>query len=303
MQLKRRFGARTKLDLQIQKPFVHCLFWGGSNTSCFIVADETTGKCAVIDSCTDLDTVSGVVSYEHAQSVTEYIKEKGWSNQWILETHIHADHITGASFLKKSIGGKSAMSKKITQVQKHFAPLFNLKGFPTDGSQFDHLFDDNEQFKLGNIPCQVIPTPGHTPDSVSYLIGDALFTGDTAFMPDFGTARCDFPNGSAEQLYDSIKRLYELPDNTRWFVGHDYPPGGRQVAMETSVAQQKASNIHLNEKTTKDEFVSMRTKKDHTLALPRLLYPSILANINAGNFIPADNGTCYLMTPITIKQK
>jgi glyoxylase-like metal-dependent hydrolase (beta-lactamase superfamily II) len=228
-------------------------------------------------------------------------RDGGLAVDWILETHAHADHISSAPHVQAALGGKIAIGQGIREVQRTFRDVFNLGAdFAMDGSQFDHLFRDGEEFAVGSIPARAIPTPGHTSDSLSYLIGDALFTGDSIFMPDGGTARCDFPGGDAKLLYASIRRLYQLPPQTRVFVCHDYGPGGREAACETTIAAQRAGNIHLRDGTTEAEFVALRTRRDAGLEVPNLLYPSVQVNIRGGRLPEAEgNGRRYLKLPLS----
>jgi len=265
-----------------------------------VVADPATRVAVVIDPVLDYDAKSGHTNTASAQQLIDTVHEKAYRLEWILETHAHADHLSAAPFIKKNLGGRIAIGRGITKVQEIFKPIFNLDdNFSTDGSQFDHLFDDDEIFFIGEIPARVIPTPGHTNDSVSYLIGDALFVGDSLFMPDGGSARCDFPGGDAAVLYQSIQRLFSLPDTTRMFVCHDYSPGGREPRCETSVAEQKKDNIHVGSGVSEDAFSEMRNKRDATLGKPALIIPSVQVNIAAGEFPAADNnGIIYLKIPL-----
>jgi len=270
------------------------------------VTDPNTKKCAVIDSVLVFQYNSATTNLEYVNTILSYIKEQGLTIEWILETHAHADHISGGYHIKSQIGGKVAIGEHITTVQKTFSSIFNLETtFKSDGSQFDHLFKDGDTFQIGSITCQVLHTPGHTPSCVCYLIGDCLFTGDSLFMPDFGTARCDFPGGSARQLYNSITtKIYSLPDETRIFVGHDYPPQGRSIAYETTVGQQKKENVHINLNMNETDFVKIRETRDQGLSAPNLIYPSIQLNINAGKLPEPDtNGIAYLRIPINFLQK
>ena len=246
--------------------------------------------------------VSGRTGTAPAQEIIEFVQGAALRVEWILETHAHADHLSAAQYLKAQLGGRIGIGRGICAVQAHFAGVFNLKKpFATDGRQFDRLFDSGETFGLGHVACRVINTPGHTSDSITYLIGDAAFVGDSLFMPDFGTARCDFPGGDAGLLYDSIQTLFELPDATRLYMCHDYPPDGRPLRYEVSVAEQKADNIHVKRGTTKADFVAMRERRDATLDLPKLLLPAIQVNIRAGN-LPAeeDNRVAYLKIPLDL---
>jgi glyoxylase-like metal-dependent hydrolase (beta-lactamase superfamily II) len=248
----------------------------------------------------DYDPKSGRTATTSAQPLLDAIAAAGLRLRWILETHAHADHLTAAPWLQEKTGARIGIGEGIRQVQATFKPIFNLEAdFATDGSQFDHLFADGEVFALGELPARVIAVPGHTNDSVAYLIGDALFVGDSLFMPDGGSARCDFPGGDAAQLYRSIQRLYELPDATRVFVCHDYGPGGRAVAHETSIGAQKRENIHARDGVNEEQFVAMRKARDATLAMPVLLLPAVQVNIRAGRLPPSEaNGVRYLKIPL-----
>jgi glyoxylase-like metal-dependent hydrolase (beta-lactamase superfamily II) len=257
----------------------------------------------IIDSVMDYNPASARTSEEHNAKVIALVEEKGLEPQWIVETHVHAEHLTGAKGLKARFpAATTGIGEHVVTVQKTFKALFNLgDDFSADGSQFEHLFKDGETFKLGDIDCRIIHTPGHTPACVVYVIGDAAFTGDTIFMPDFGSARCDFPGGSAEQLYSSIRKLYELPDSTRLFVGHDYQPGGRELKFETSVAEEKAENKHVKAETSEMEFVEWRTGRDAKLGAPRLILPALQVNLRNGALPPPeDNGTSYIKIPLNI---
>jgi glyoxylase-like metal-dependent hydrolase (beta-lactamase superfamily II) len=255
----------------------------------------------VIDPVLDFDLKSGRTWTESADALIACARDGGLAVDWILETHAHADHISSAPHVQAALGGKIAIGQGIREVQRTFRDVFNLGAdFAMDGSQFDHLFGDGEEFAVGSIPARAIPTPGHTSDSLSYLIGDALFTGDSIFMPDGGTARCDFPGGDAKLLYASIRRLYQLPPQTRVFVCHDYGPGGREAACETTIAAQRAGNIHLRDGTTEAEFVALRTRRDAGLEVPNLLYPSVQVNIRGGRLPEAEgNGRRYLKLPLS----
>ena len=279
-------------------PFVHA----GTGTWSYVVADEATGAAAIIDPVLDFDAASGRTNTTSAQTLVDAVREHGFKVNWLLETHAHADHLSAAQWLKAQFpDAPLAIGEGIRRVQEAFRPVYNLgDDFRTDGSQFDHLFADGEIFAIGNLPARVIAVPGHTSDSSAYLIGDALFTGDSLFMPDGGTARCDFPGGDAATLYRSIRRLYaELPDETRVFVCHDYGPGGRAVACETTIGAQKQSNIHLREGTDETAFVQMRTTRDATLATPALMLPAVQINICGGAFPPPEsNGVRYLKLPL-----
>lgn len=280
-------------QLQVQ-PFLH----QQSSTWTYVVHD---GKAAaIVDPALDFDYRSGRTATASAAAVVSFVRERGLELLWVLETHAHADHLSAAPFIKRELGGRIAIGRGIATVQATFKELLNLEpDFASDGSQFDHLFADDETFPIGSLEGRVIPTPGHTNDSVTYLVGDAAFVGDTLFMPDGGTARCDFPGGDARRLYRSIQRLYTLPATTRVFVCHDYGPDGREQLFETSIAAQRKGNIHVRDGISEDEFVERRSRRDATLAVPDLLYPSVQVNIRAGQLPPAEsNGRRYLKLPV-----
>lgn len=272
-----------------------------TGTWSYLVSDPDTGRAALVDPVLDFDPKAGRTSTTSAEQLLASVREAGVQVDWILETHAHADHLSAGHWLKRELpGAKLAIGQGIRTVQKTFRPIFNLgEHFPVDGSQFDHLFGDDEVFSVGNVSARVIPVPGHTNDSVAYLVGDALFTGDSLFMPDGGTARCDFPGGDASTLYRSIQRMFSLPDATRVFVCHDYGPGGREPRCETTIAEQKRSNIHVRVGTDEDQFVRMRTERDASLAMPTLILPAVQVNIRAGELPePESNGVRYLKLPI-----
>ncbi|WP_374601174.1 MBL fold metallo-hydrolase [Arenimonas sp.] len=274
-----------------------------SGTWSYLVSDPGTGRAALVDPVLDFDPRAGRTSTASAELLLASVREAGVQVDWILETHAHADHLSAGHWLKEKLpGAKLAIGQGIRTVQKTFRPIFNLgEHFPVDGSQFDHLFGDDEVFSIGNVGARVIPVPGHTNDSVAYLVGDALFTGDSLFMPDGGTARCDFPGGDAATLYHSIQRLFSLPDDTRVFVCHDYSPGGREPRCETTIGEQKRSNIHVRIGTDEEQFVRMRTERDTSLAMPTLILPSVQVNIHAGELPePEANGVRYLKLPIDL---
>jgi glyoxylase-like metal-dependent hydrolase (beta-lactamase superfamily II) len=280
---------------------VHPFFDASSNTWSYVVAEPQGRNAAIIDPVLDFDPKSGRTGTASAQALLDHVRAHALDVRWILETHAHADHLSAGHWLKSQLPQATlAIGEGIRTVQAAFGPIFNLgDGFPVDGSQFDHLFADGESFALGALPVQVIAVPGHTSDSCAYLVGDALFTGDSLFMPDGGSARCDFPGGDARTLFDSIQRLFELPDDTRVFVCHDYGPGGRDVACETTIAAQKRDNIHVRDGVTADEFVALREERDATLAMPALLLPAVQVNIRAGALPePEGNGTRYLKLPL-----
>jgi glyoxylase-like metal-dependent hydrolase (beta-lactamase superfamily II) len=275
-------------------------FHESTGTFTYVVSDPETGKCAVIDAVLDYDQYSGVSSTETADKVIEYIKNEGLENEWILETHIHADHISAASYLQNKIGGKTAIGSGIKDVLKTWVPIFNSSAdTPTDSSQFDKTLSDNETFKIGNIEVKTLHTPGHTPACVSYQMEDSVFVGDTIFAPNLGTARVDFPGGDAATLYNSIQRLYQLPDETVLYLCHDYPAKGKDPTSSVNIADQKQNNIMLDGTTSLQDFVKKREARDKTLSVPKLLLPSIQANLRKGEFgNPEDNGTQYIKIPV-----
>lgn len=282
-------------------PIVHTFFHTQSCTWTYLVCDPSSNAALVIDPVLDFDSKSGRTATDSAQQVLDAAQTEGAQIRWILETHAHADHLSGGHWLKKQLpGARLAIGTGIQQVQKAFRKIFNLgEHFPVDGSQFDHLFVDGETFDVGALNVRVLATPGHTNDSVSYLIGDALFVGDTLFMPDGGTARCDFPGGDAAVLYRSIHRLFALEDTTRVFVCHDYAPGGRAYACETSIAAQKSGNIHVRDGVDEASYVALRRTRDATLDMPALLLPAVQVNIRAGALPdPEGNGVRYLKLPL-----
>ena len=282
-------------------PHVEAFFDQATNNITYVVSDPAGGACAVIDSVLDFDSASGRTGTAAADKVIAYVRHGGLETQWILETHVHADHLTASAYLKDRLGGRTGIGEGVTQVQEFFKGVYNSGDeLATDGSQFDHLFGDGESFAVGGIPGRVIATPGHTPACVVYHLGDAAFTGDTLFMPDAGTARCDFPGGCASQLYRSIQRILALPGETRLFINHDYGAGGnRAMAWQTTVAEQKAYNIHVGNDTPEEDYVKMRIERDNILAMPRLILPAIQVNIRAGHLPPAeDNGMTYLKLPL-----
>ena len=271
-----------------------------AGTLTYIVSDTETSAAAVIDPVLGFSVVSGRTDAEPAEEIIAFIENNGLHLDWILETHAHADHLSSAQLLKSELGGKIAIGEGICKVQENFGSVFNLQApFAADGHQFDHLFSDNEVFALGNIECRVMHTPGHTSDSVTYRIGNFAFIGDTLFMVDSGTARCDFPGGSAGLLYDSIQKLLLLPDDTMLCICHDYPPEGRSLRYEVTVREQKENNIHVGGGTGKDEFITIREARDETLSLPALILPSIQVNISAGHLpVAEDNQISYIKIPL-----
>ncbi|WP_342316050.1 MBL fold metallo-hydrolase [Lysobacter sp. FW306-1B-D06B] len=283
-------------------PDVHPFFHADSNTWTYLVRDPSGPAAAIIDPVLDFDAKAARTSTQSAQQLVDVVRGNGLHVQWIIESHAHADHLSAAQWLKAQWpGAKVAIGEGIREVQKAFAPVFNLDdGFTADGSQFDRLFRDGDSFRIGAIEARVIAVPGHTSDSCAYLIGDALFTGDSLFMPDGGTARCDFPGGDARVLFRSIRRLFDLlPEDTRVFVCHDYGPGGREVACETTIGAQRRENIHVRDGTGEDDYVALRTARDATLAMPALILPAVQTNIRAGALpSPESNGVRYLKIPI-----
>ncbi|MCV6588456.1 MAG: MBL fold metallo-hydrolase [Marinobacterium sp.] len=272
-------------------------------TFSYIVADMSSGMCAVIDPVLDFNYAASRTSTASADAMVEWIEQRPLTLQWILETHVHADHLSAASYLRQRLGGQIAIGAEITQVQHHFGEIFNVgECFQRDGSQFDCLLHDSDCLPLGNLSIEVLHTPGHTPACISYRIKDAVFVGDTLFMPDYGTARCDFPGGDAAALYDSVQRLLALPDQTRLFMCHDYKaPGRNEYAYETTVAAQKAGNIHLRDDVSRQAFVKMRRQRDARLSLPELILPSVQFNMRAGAMPePEKNGQSYLKLPLNM---
>ncbi len=286
----------------MNKPIVEAFLDRDSETFTYVVYDHDGGHAAVIDPVLDYDPKSGRTRTDGAQRVIEFVRTHNLTVDWVLETHAHADHLSAAPFVREQVGGKIAIGDKITAVQAIFKNVFNLeKQFLVDGSQFDKLFAEGETFNIGDIDAEVIYTPGHTPADMSWRIGDAVFVGDTIFMPDVGTARCDFPGGNAHTLYQSIQTLLSMPEDTRLFMCHDYPGKHREHAFLTTVAEQKKHNIHVHDGVTEQQFVAMREARDKTLEMPRLILPSIQLNIRAGQMPPAeDNGTVYFKIPVNL---
>lgn len=282
------------------KPHIQAFFDSGTSTISYVVRAPGDPACALIDPVLDYSPKAGRTSTTSADQLIDYVRENELKVEWILETHAHADHLSSAHYLQQQLGGRIGIGEHITQVQKKFSQLFNLgPDFKTDGSQFDHLFSDGERFQIGALEAQVLYTPGHTPACLTYLIGDAAFVGDTLFMPDYGTARADFPGGNARAMYRSIQRIYELPDKTRLFMCHDYRPGGREPRWETTIAEEKAHNPLVKAGVSEEEFVRKRIEKDRNLAPPVLILPSLQVNIRAGALPPPeDNGISYLKIPL-----
>ena len=282
-------------------PEVYSYFDENTNAACYILKDPNSNSCAVIDSILDFEVAAGRTHTSHADMLIREIKSNDWSLEWIIETHVHADHLSAAPYLAQQIGGKIAIGSNINSVQKVFGKIFNAgTEFQMDGSQFDRLFEDKDSFRLGELTVDVMHTPGHTPACVTYVVGNAAFIGDTLFMPDFGTARADFPGGSARDLYKSIQKILSLPDETRLFLCHDYKaPGRDEFCWETTVAEEKINNIHVGGGKSEEEFVAFRTARDAQLPMPKLIIPSIQVNMRAGKMPPAEfDGQVYLKVPI-----
>lgn len=283
------------------RPSIAGFFDEATFTVTYVIHDPATSEAAIIDSVLDYEAASGRTSFGSAERVIEYVTSHNLKVIWHIETHAHADHISAAPYLQEKLGGKLAIGKEITRVQEVFGKLFNAgTDFERDGSQFDHLFTDGETFKLGTIEAIALHVPGHTPADMAFLFGDAAFVGDTIFMPDFGTARADFPGGDARQLFRSIRRLLSLPEETRLFLCHDYKaPGRDDFAWETTVGHERAGNVHVRDGVSEDEFVAMRTARDATLAMPNLILPSVQVNIRGGRLPePEDNGVSYIKIPV-----
>ncbi|NRA98592.1 MAG: MBL fold metallo-hydrolase [Rhodobacteraceae bacterium] len=282
-------------------PDVTAFFDEATNTVSYVVRDPAGRKAAVIDSVLDFDHASGRTDTRSADEIIAFIEAEGLELDWVLETHVHADHLSAAPYLQERLGGKIGIGDRITVIQDTFGKVFNEgTEFQRDGSQFDELFRDGDSFYIGQLRGDVLHTPGHTPACLTYVIGDAAFVGDTLFMPDFGTARCDFPGGSADVMYDSVQKILSLPDETRIFVGHDYKaPGRDEYAWETTVGEQRARNVHIGGGTDRDDFVEMRETRDAKLAMPKLIVPSLQVNMRAGNMPePDDQGDVFLKLPI-----
>ncbi len=281
-------------------PLVTGVFDPATSSVSYIVADPDTRACAIIDPVLDYDPSGGRTATQNADKILATIAAQHLRVEWIIDTHVHADHLTAAAYLKRATGAKLAIGAQVGRVQNYFATLFHLTGAAAPRLEdFDHLFADGDTFAIGNLTATAMHTPGHTPACMAYLVGDALFVGDTLFMPDYGTARCDFPGGDAREMYRSIRRLLALPDATRMFVAHDYAPGGRAIAWETTVRAQREGNVHVREGIGEADYVSMRTERDKTLALPALILPAVQVNIRAGAFPTAEaNGVSYLKIPL-----
>ncbi|MFA8444103.1 MBL fold metallo-hydrolase [Yoonia sp.] len=281
------------------QPEVEAFFDEATNTISYIVKDPSSDACAIVDSVMDIDYAAGRITYDHADAMIARVKEMGGKLEWIIETHVHADHLSAAPYIQDHLGGKIGVGSKIMVVQETFGKVFNEgTEFQRDGSQFDTLFEDGDTYQIGNMQAFVMYTPGHTPACMVHVIGNAAFTGDTLFMPDGGSARADFPGGDAGELYDSIQKVLSLPDEMRLFMCHDYGPNGRDIAWETSVGEEKAHNIHVGGGKTKEEFVKFRTERDAQLAMPKLIIPSLQVNMRAGE-VPTDaDGNQMLKVPV-----
>lgn len=281
------------------KPDVFAFFDAATNTISYIVKDPDSSACAIVDSVMDIDYAAGRITFDHADELIRTVIDKGLQLEWIIETHVHADHLSAAPYIQEKLGGKIGVGSKITVVQDTFGKVFNEgTEFQRDGSQFDALFEDGDTYMIGNMQAYAMYTPGHTPACMVHVMGDAAFVGDTLFMPDGGSARADFPGGDAGVLYDSIQKVLALPDETRLFMCHDYGPNGRDIAWETSVAEEKAHNIHVGGGKTKEEFVKFRTERDATLAMPNLIIPSLQVNMRAGEVPKDPDGNPMLKVPV-----
>ena len=281
------------------KPDVKAFFDAQANTISYVVKDPVSNACAVIDAVMEFDQAAGRLTFESADEIINYISENNLSLEWIIETHVHADHLSGAPYIQEKLGGKIGIGEHIQSVQDTFGKIFNEgTEFQRDGSQFDQLFSDGDLYTVGSMKCFAIHTPGHTPACMVHIMGDAAFAGDTLFMPDGGSARADFPGGDAGQLYDSIMRVLSLPDEVRLFICHDYGPGGRAIAWETTIAEQKVANIHVGGGKSRDEFIRFRTDRDKQLAMPKLIIPSLQVNIRAGQIPTNEEGEMMLKIPV-----
>ena len=287
----------TRLDKNFK---IKGFFDEETSTISYVVYDVTSKKCAVIDSVLDFDFSSGTIDYHNAEKIISFIEKMKLDLEWLIETHVHADHLSASPYIQKKLGGKIGISEKISDIQNIFGKTFNAgTEFQRDGSQFDRLFKDNDEYKIGCIKCKVINTPGHTPACTAHVIGNSIFVGDTLFMPDLGSARADFPGGDARELYRSIQKILSYPDDTLIFVCHDYPPTSRKVEWVTTVGEQKKKNIHVKTSIGEDEFVKVREARDKTLNMPKLIIPSIQVNMRAGNLPPAeDSGDVFIKVPI-----
>jgi glyoxylase-like metal-dependent hydrolase (beta-lactamase superfamily II) len=285
----------------MQSPTIDSFYDPATFTVSHVVSDPATLRAAIIDSVLDFDAKSGRIGHASADRLIAHVRQAGLSVEWLLETHAHADHLSAAPYLQENLGGKIGIGRHIREVQLVFKNVFNADDMDTEGRDFDHLFDDGEQFRIGELDVRVLHPPGHTPACVSYIVGQDAFVGDTLFMPDYGTARCDFPGGDAATLHRSIGTILALAPNTRLHLCHDYPPEGRGPLWVTTVAEQRAQNIHVHDGVTEAQFVDMRTARDKTLAMPALILPSVQVNVRAGKLPPPeDNGVRYLKLPIDL---
>lgn len=286
------------IDMEV-KPEVFAHFDEATNTITYIVKDPSSDHCAIIDSVMDIDYAAGRITYDHADALIAEIETRGLTLDWIIETHVHADHLSAAPYLQQKLGGKIGVGEKIVVIQETFGKVFNEgTEFQRDGSQFDGLFKDGDTYMIGNMQAFAIYTPGHTPACMVHVIGDAAFAGDTLFMPDGGSARADFPGGDAGELYDSIQKVLSLPDEMRLFMCHDYGPNGRAIQWETTVAEQKANNIHVGGGKTREEFIKFRTERDAQLGMPKLIIPSLQVNMRAGEVPKDKDGNAVLKVPV-----
>lgn len=291
--------ASYPVDLSV-KPDIKGFFDPATNTITYIVKDPASNACAVVDSVMDIDYAAGRISFDHADEVIADIEARGLNLEWLIETHVHADHLSAAPYIQEKLGGKIGIGRNIYIVQETFGKIFNEgTEFQRDGSQFDRLFDEGDTYQIGTMQAYAIHTPGHTPACMTHVIGDAAFVGDTLFMPDGGSARADFPGGDAGTLFDSIQKVLSLPDETRLFMCHDYGPNGRDIRWETTVGEEKKHNIHVGGGKSREEFVAMREARDRTLDMPKLIIPSLQVNMRAGQLPPADkDGKTFLKVPV-----
>lgn len=290
--------SEYKIDLN-QKPKVDAFFDEATNTITYVVSDPATKACAIIDSVMDIDYAAGRITYDHADNIIKHIRDNGMKLEWIIETHVHADHLSAAPYIQQELGGKIGVGDQILVVQETFGKIFNEgTEFQRDGSQFDALFKDGDTYQIGTLEAFTMFTPGHTPACMVHVIGDAAFAGDTLFMPDGGSARADFPGGDAGTLFDSIAKVLTLPDEMRLFMCHDYGPDGREIAWETTVAEEKRDNIHVGGGKTRDEFIKFRTERDATLDVPKLIIPSLQVNMRAGEVPRDEDGDPMLKVPV-----
>jgi glyoxylase-like metal-dependent hydrolase (beta-lactamase superfamily II) len=287
------------VDLSV-KPEVTGFFDPATNTISYVVREPGGDACAIVDSVMDIDYAAGRISYEHADEIIGFVKRNGLRVEWLLETHVHADHLSAAPYIQGRLGGRIGIGARITEVQETFGKVFNEgTEFQRDGSQFDRLFEDGDTYRIGGMAAFAMHTPGHTPACMTHVVGDAAFVGDTLFMPDGGSARADFPGGDAGELYDSIQKVLALPGAMRLFMCHDYGPNGREIRWETTVAEEKAHNIHVGGGTTREQFVRFRTERDATLGMPKLIIPSLQVNMRGGELPPADeSGKRFLKVPL-----